>query len=236
MLQSVNELKGYAIEASDGRIGSLKDVYFDDERHTVRYLVVDTGGWLTGRQVLIPPPGVLKVEHGEKAVYLRMSRQEVENSPSIDEDRPVSRQHESEIYGYWGYPLYWTGPYLWGVGAYPALGAGAVRPPMEPVTDPSPALPDDPEGTHGDQHLRSASEVIGYHVEATDGELGHVEDFRIDDADWSLKELVIDTRNWWPGKHVRVSADALDHVSWSERKIGVRLSREAIERQPEVQT
>lgn len=237
MLQSVNVLNGYRIEATDGQLGSVKDVYFDDERHTVRYLVVDTGGWLSGRRVLIPPPGVLRIDREAGAVHLRMSRQQIEESPSIDEDQPVSRQQEASIYGYWGYPLYWTGPHLWGVGAFPHLGAGAVTPPVAPVdVEPAGATPGRGETAGGDQHLRSAREVIGYHVAATDGDLGHVEDLVIDDADWSLKEIVIDTRNWWPGKHVRVSADALEEVRWSDRSIAVRMSRQQIEARPEVET
>lgn len=236
MLQSVNELIGFDIEAADGALGSVKDVYFDDERHTVRYLIVDTGGWLTGRQVLIPPPGVARVDRDAKTVHLRMSRSEIEASPSIEEDRPVSRQQEATLYGYWGYPLYWTGPQLWGVGAFPELGAGAVRPPVAPVNPPETGEPAS-EGwpAHGDRHLRSAREVIGYGVHATDGELGHVDDFRVDDRDWSLREIVIDTRNWLPGRHVRVPADALDRVDWNERAITVRLSRQQIEARPEVE-
>lgn len=234
MLQSVNELRGYAIEAADGRIGAVKDVYFDDERHTVRYLIVDTGPWLTGRRVLIPPPGVVRVNHAEKTVRVWPTRQQIEDSPGIEEDQPVSRQQEASLYRYWGYPLYWTGPYLWGVGAFPELGAGAARPPVMPL-EPVDAPPaSDADQVRGDQHLRSAREVIGYHVEATDGSLGHVEDLMIDDADWSLREIVIDTRNWWPGKHVRVPADALGGIRWEDRTIAVRLSRHEIESRPEV--
>jgi uncharacterized protein YrrD len=225
----------------DGRIGSVKDVYFDDQQRTVRHLIVDTGGWLTGRLVLIPPPGVKSIDDAQRTVQVTMSRQQVEDSPSIDEDKPVSRQHESDVFGYYGYPFYWTGPYLWGVGAFPMLGAGAAHPPVHPV-NPAGApeemeLPpaSDQDQQQGDTHLRSADEVIGYTVGASDGELGHIVDFLIDDRDWSVRQLVVDTAKWWTGKQVPIPAESIDTISWGDRTVFVKLTREEIREQPEVE-
>jgi hypothetical protein len=185
--------------------------------------------------VLIPPPGIVRIYNVDRTVKVWMTRQQIEDSPPIDEHRPLSRQQEASLYRYWGFPLYGTAPHASGAGALPEFGAGAMHPPGA-LLDQSYAPPsDDRHPPQGDDHLRSAREVIGYHVQASDGDLGHVDDLCIDDADWSLKEIVIDTRNWWPGRHVRVPADVLDRVSQDDRTITVRLTRREIETRPEVE-
>ena len=113
MLRGANELKGYTIEASDGDIGEVVQFYFDDEKWTIRYLVADTGGWLMGRRVLISPAALGRVDSNSRRLHVNMTKERVENSPSIDTDRPVSRQHETDYYNYYGYPYYWSGPYVW---------------------------------------------------------------------------------------------------------------------------
>ena len=134
MIRSASELKGYTIRASDGDIGEVMQFYFDDEKWTIRYLVADTGGWLMGRKVLISPAALGRVDWNSRTLGVNMTKERVENSPSIDTDRPVSRQHESAYYDYYGYPYYWSGPYVWGPVAYP------VYPPLAPGVAPGAAI------------------------------------------------------------------------------------------------
>jgi len=84
-----------------------------------------------------------------------------------------------------------------------------------------------------DPHLRSTRDVSGHHIQAADGEIGHVDDFIIDDETWAIRYIVIDTRNWWPGKKILVSPKWIERVSWDEAKVFVNLSRETIKRSPE---
>ena len=120
MLRSMkNDLKGFTVGATDGDIGTVEEVYFDDTSFTVRHLVVDTGGWLSGRKVLISPMALRDIDWGGKRINATLTKAQVEKSPAIHTDRPVSRQHEIEYYGYYGYPSYWAGPYLWGAYPYP---------------------------------------------------------------------------------------------------------------------
>src|SRR5262245_39640155 len=215
MLRSVSTLKGTTIAATDGEIGSVQDVYFDDVSWTIRYLVVDTGVWLPGRQVLISPraihPGT-----SDNGVPVALTRHQVENSPSIDVDMPVNRLYEEEYSRYYGYPYYWTGPQRWGATPYPGVNpnqpSGAVRD----------AMPSD-----GDPHLRSARDVMDYYIEATDGDIGHVEDFLVDDQAWAIRYLVVDTRNWWPGKKVVISPEWIKRVSWRDSRVYVDMTRDA---------
>lgn len=220
MLNKAKTLKGYKLDSLDGEFGAVEQFYFDDRHWTIRYLVANTGGWLTGRQVLISPYALVAAIKAEQHIAVDLSKKQIEDSPSLNTDKPVSRQFEESYSGYYGYPMYWGGPLMWG--AYPYL-----------VRDPNQwNKPTDTEKSC-DAHLRSTDSVTGHSIQATDGEIGHVEDFIIDDETWAIRYLVVDTRNWWPGKKVLVSPLWIERVSWDDSKVFVNLSREAIKQSPE---
>src|ERR1019366_3718260 len=201
---------------------------FDDESWAIRYLVVNTRGWLSGRLVLVSPIALRQAEWESKRLDVGLTKKQIENSPQIDTHKPVSRQHEALYMGYYGYPYYWGGPYLWGGASYPA--GLTVR--KDGVTQ-AEALQARAGKESADSHLRSTNEVKGYHIEAADAEIGHVEDFIIDDETWAIRYLEVDTRNWWPGKKVLVSPKWIERVSWDESKVFVNLLREHIKQSPE---
>ena len=234
MQRSFNHIRGYAIQASDGEIGSLRDFYFDDQSTMIRYFVVDTGTWLPGRRVLLAPAAVGGIDADRSALVTGLTRQQVEDSPPVETEKPVSRQQELELHTYYGWQPYWTVPPL----------AGSLAPYWGPAM-PGTAYPRPGEARvaekvaareHSDPHLRSAREVEGYHVAATDGEIGHVEDFLIDDRDWAIHLLGIDTRNWLPGRKVVISPAWLHGIDWSRERIHVDLTRQQIKDSPEYDT
>ncbi len=220
MLNNVTTLEGYTLHSLDGDIGRVKEFYFDDRHWTIRYLVADTGNWLPGRQVLISPHAMGSVMSQKHSIAVDLTKKQIEESPSLDRDMPVSRQFEGSYYGYYGYPIYWGGPYVWG--AYPYIvhgreeGRGLV-----------------PGAKTWDSHLRSTLAVSTYNIHAIDGSIGHVSDFVIDDETWAIRYLIVDTRNWWPGKKVLVAARWIERVSWDESKVFINLSRAAIKQAPE---
>jgi hypothetical protein len=219
MLHGVQDLQGNTLMATDGAIGTPKDVYFDDETWIVRYLVADTGGWLTGRRVLIAVValGTGAWHAGELAVAL--TRDQIRHSPDIDTDKPISRQHEAAYHRYYGYPYYWGGM---GMGMYPLA---------MPVPD-APA-PEAEGREKDDMHLRSMREVTGYAIHARDGALGHVADFLVDDADWAIRWAVVSTGNWLRGgRQVLVSPGWITAVRWERREVAVDLDRATIEHGP----
>jgi uncharacterized protein YrrD len=220
MLNNTKKLMGHKLDSLDGEIGKVKDFYFDDQHWTIRYLVADTGGWLTGRQVLISPYALVAVVGEDQHIAVDLTRKQIEDSPSLNTDKPVSRQFEQVYYGHYGWPVYWGGPYSWG--NYSHLERDrekwAESIPHEKAWDP---------------HLRSTSGVSGHHIQALDGEVGHVEDFIIEDETWAIRYLVVNTHNWWPGKKVLVSPQWIESVSWNEKKVFINLSRDAIKRSPE---
>lgn len=120
MLRSIDDLQGFAITATDGAIGEVNEFYLDDESWAIRYLVVSTGTWLASRYVLISPLAIKQVDRTTNQIYVNLTMKQVERSPDIDTRKPVSRQHETAYFDYYGYPYYWGGPYLWGAAAFPA--------------------------------------------------------------------------------------------------------------------
>lgn len=221
MLRSLKDLDRYDVSATDGDVGEVLNFLIDDEHWIVRYLVVQTGG---GRRVLISPISFREVDWTTRRFHLALTSHKVNNSPSVDMDEPVSRQREREYYLYYGYSQYWGSLGLWGIGGYPGLLATESRsdPPGEETDE-----------TSGDVHLRSVDEVRGYHVQGSDGAIGHVEDFIVDDETWEVRYLVVDTSNWWFGKKVLVAPQWADRVSWSEKNVHVDMSRKAIQGGPE---
>ena len=225
MLKNANHLKGLVIQARDGEIGTVDQLYFDDESWAIRYLTVKTGGWLEDREVLISPFSVTNVDWPAKRVDVALTKKQVKDSPSIDTQRPVSRQYETEYLGYYGYPNYWNGSYLWGQDASPAM---TTR-----IDSPREVLAERIRRASMDSHLRSTAAVSGYHIEAMDGEIGHVAGFFMDDETWAIRYVEVATQNWWPGKKVLVSPDWINEVSWTASKVYVSLSRETIKTSPE---
>jgi hypothetical protein len=211
---------GYKLDSLNGEIGKVKEFYFDDRHWTIRYLVADTANWLTGRLVLISPYALVSVSKELHHIEVNLTKKQIEDSPSLNSDQPVSRQFEESYYGYYAWPMYWDGPYMWG--AYPFI----VRDSEKPRESNQGAKAWDP-------HLRSTHAVRGYHIKVTDGEIGHVDDFIIDDETWAIRYLIIDTQNWWPGEKVLVSPQWIERVSWTESKVFVNLSLEDIKQSPE---
>jgi sporulation protein YlmC with PRC-barrel domain len=222
MLRSIRELKGYKLDARDGEIGHCKDFLFDDQEWTVRYMVADTGKWISDRKVLISPISLGDPDWGSERFPVNLRKEQVENAPPLSADEPVSRQHEVTMFGYYGYPHYWIGSALWGPEATPA----------ELIARVEDANRAPQRRAKGDPHLRSVNEVTGYHIATSDGEIGHVEDFILDDKTWSLRYMVVDTRNWLPGRKVLVSPFWVEDLDWGEEKAVVGLAREQIRNGP----
>ncbi len=220
MLISIKALKDYTLDSLDGEIGKVREFYFDDRYWTIRYLVADTGDWLTERQVLISPYALVSANKGAQNITVKLTKEQIEGGPSLNSDMPVSRQFEAAYFGYYQWPNYWDGPHMWGAnpGMMRVDGADKAEIPGDKDWDP---------------HLRSTREVSGYHIHAEDGEIGHVEDFIVDDETWAIRYLVINTNNWWLGKKVLISPHWLESVNWAKSEVFVNLSREVIRQAPE---
>jgi hypothetical protein len=226
MLRSIKQLYGDKLGATDGDIGHVKDFYFDDQNWAIRYLVVDTGSWLPGRQVLLSPHSLGSIDRAGKILRVNLSRKQIEDSPSIDSHKPVSRQYEEEYYRYFGWPYYWQGDGLWGVSGFPILELPPKPLPSDLVNGISPA------SEPADAHLRSTQAVSGYHLQASNGMMGHICDFMMDTQSWAIRQLVIKIGHRFSGKEVLIQTRNVDHISYEESKVFATLTVEAVEQSP----
>ncbi len=214
-LQGTKELYGDKLAALDGDIGHVKDFYFDDENWVIRYLVADTGSWLTGRLVLLSPHAFGKLDQHGKTLHVKLRKQQIEDSPSIDAHKPVSRQYETEYYGYYGWPTYWEGDAMWGLGGYPA-----ALPPTKGEIEVRRQY-----RHRAEKHLRSSQAITGYQIEATDGTIGHVTGFMVDDRSWEIRDLVVEAGHWYAGQRILISPSRVKRISYEESKVYVDLSK-----------
>ena len=228
MLRSIRSFKNLIIRATDGEIGNVEDLLFDDDKWTVRYLVVNTGSWLSGRKVLVSPISIQGVDASENVIQVSLTQDQVRQSPEIDTDKPVSRQIEVQFSDHYRWPSYWGGPGIWGLGGYPSAMLGR---PYLLTGLPEQSPPESIE--KGDPHLRSARVVQGYRIQATDKIFGHIEDFVLDEHSWTIRYLVIDTINFWPSKSVIISPDWVNSISWDKKILSVNLSEESIKNSAE---
>lgn len=216
MLHEAKDIERLKIVAKDGELGYAYDFYFDDLNWKTRYLVIDTGKWLTGRRVLISPHSIEKPDYENKQLYVNLDKEQIVDSPHISKDEPISQQHQQVLADYYGWPVYWS--------VDPSLNAmGAMELSKE-------------EKTEGDPHLRSIREVRNYNIEAVDGNIGYVENFIIDDKNWDIKYLILDTRKWmhWlpGGEYILITPELIDKIVWSESNVYIKADKKSIENAP----
>lgn len=221
MLHGIIKLNNLRLLAIDGEIGRCKDFLFDDRPWVVRYMVADTGTWLPGRKVLILPASLGKPDWSANLLSVQLLKKQIENAPGLGSDAPVSRQYEVAYHSFYGMPYYWSEP----------EAPAEIVDPAPLITEGKPAIKATP-GT-AKAHLRSAEEVIGYSIQATDGELGHVEDFILDDETWYIRYLVVATRNWPPNKKFMVTPAQLGEVDWTQGTVSVHMTKEQLQKCPE---
>jgi len=218
MLQKIRKFYGAKLGATDGDIGHIKDFYFDDKSWVIRYLIADTGSWLTGRQVLLSPHSFGSWDEDARLLQVKLKKKQIENSPSTDAFRPVSRQYEMGFYRYYGWPTYWEGTDIWGFGGMPL----AVPPPPA-------AVPPKTQYRHRDEkHLRSTRAVAGHAIQAADGEMGHVSGFVVDDKQWLIHDLVVEAGHWYAGKEILIPVGKVENINYEEFVVSVSLTRDDI--------
>jgi hypothetical protein len=206
---------GFAVEASDGFAGRITDLLFDDKTWLVRWFVVEIATWQIFRRILLHPSALGSPDNLNRAFSVQMTKAQVRACPSIQTDEPVSQQMEADLAEDYAF----SPP--WGLGFY---ASGPIGGSAEGWLDNNGVMTHAATGT-ADPHLRSINAVRGYHIQALDGEVGHLKDFLIDDETWQIDCALIDTKNWWRGKDVLLPATAMTQISWSGKYISVDQTR-----------
>jgi len=229
MLHLAHKIAGAAVKGTDGDIGTLDDFYFEEDRWTVRYLLVDTGKWFSGKRVLISPMSV-RDGWGKAGVRLGLTKDQVWNSPEFKEDQTLSVAGETQLLAYYGYPDYWGAASIWGNYDNPLALVEGV--PQETMHAPPPNDGIDPEA----RHLRSIKKSTGYHLHARNGEIGHVDDFLIGQDSWRIRYLLVDTSNWIGGRSVILSPETVEGIDKERGQLYVAADREDIKGAPSLDT
>ncbi len=219
MLSKAKALSGYKLETPGGEVGIVRDFFFEVEKWAIRYLVVDTGTWLSSRQTLISPHAIIGVNEAHRRIDLNLTKKQIEDSPPLEKNQPISPLFQVNHHAYFGWPAFWGGPGTYGV--YPFM-----IPQGDTTGEPEPSEERDP-------HLQSIADVRGHSVQADDGDIGHVEDVVIDEETWMVRYFVVDTRNWLPGRKVLISPSWIDRISWDESKIFVKVTKDQVMGSPE---
>jgi sirohydrochlorin ferrochelatase len=231
MLRSVHELTNYVLSALDGEIGRCKDFLFDSERWALRYLIADTGKWIPRRKVLVSPVSLGHANHAERRLHVHLTRAEIEAAPPLGDGEPITRSHEVAFARHYGFPFYWAGASLWGFAATPY----ELRQP-EDSRAPEPSgrafPPRSSDDLERDSNIYSVGEVLGFRVAATDGDLGGISDFIVDDDTWALDYVVVDTHPFWPGRRVLLAPSWIRSLDWHTKRAAVDLTRKQVEGSP----
>jgi uncharacterized protein YrrD len=218
MLTKTTLLYGIKLNGSDGDLGTIEDFYFDDKSWTIRYIIAETGNWLNERQVLISPNSILRLDLDDNILIVNLTQKQIEESPPISRHRPVSRQFEEQYHHYYGWPYYWTGDSILGLGGYP-MDNGNPRASQEEIEE---------NRLRDDTHLGNTFAVSGYAIVASDGTIGHVTDFLVDDKTWAIQDLVVEAGHWYSGKEILISPNKIKCINYNESEIHVYLTKEDI--------
>jgi uncharacterized protein YrrD len=222
MLHLARKIRGAPVLATDGEIGAVEDFYFQEDGWTVRYVLVDTGRWFSGKRVLLSPMSVAGT-WSRAGLRVTLTRDQVWNSPQVDTST-LSPEQEEDVRKYYGYPIYWGAGGVWG--SFENPGALIAAPTMPPPRPEGPVVRVEAE------HLRSVNASSGYHLHATDGEIGHVDDFVIGEETWRIRYLLVDTSNWIGGKWVIVRTDVIEGVDRQRALLRVNAKRDEVKNSP----
>jgi len=226
MKRSIKNIIGFTMGATNGEIGKVKELYFDDETWTIRYLIVDTGTFLSGRLVLISPEAVLTPDWENRIFPVNLTKEQIASSPDINTDIPVSRQEEIRLYQHYPWAAYWGSEHD-GVDTIENRGINVFLSQSEAATERQKE-----EEEVNDKHLRSTAKVMGYSIHATDGKIGDVEDFILDDSTWKIEFMVIDTGHWFPGKKVVIAPQRIMTVDWKTSTVYINATVAHVKNSP----
>lgn len=207
MFRSLDELRGYILNAEDGEIGRCKDFLFDERVWIVRYMVASTSRWLGGRKVIISPIALGTPDWTDKRFPVQLTCHQIESSPPLDDHEPISREYERGLFEHYGWHIYWE--------QMRSPSGEPLEPRLQTYTP-----------------LRSIKEVNGYTVETMDGSAGHACDFIADDTDWTIRYLVVDTRSWLPGGKVLLASGWIQRIDWADRRLVVDLTLDQVKSAP----
>jgi PRC-barrel domain len=217
MHHCLRDMIGRKILATDDVLGKVDDFYFDDSTWTARYVIVETGNWLSNRKVLISLAAFLVQSWNSDVFIVNLTCAQVRDSPDIDTKKPVYRQIEEKLHDYYQWSPYW---------GYGYSGTFGIT--LNSLLDNYP--PDTVSMTAHDneEHLRSICLVTGYSIHATDGIIGRIDNFLVDKNNWNIHLLVVETGDWMQNKKILVATSLISNINWADSSVNVNCSLESL--------
>jgi hypothetical protein len=222
-MKTLEHLRKCKLQATDGEFGRVRDILIEQKTWTARWLVADTGDWLLGRKVLISPLSLGEPDMEKNVLPVKMTQDEIESSPPLDEDAPVSRSYEQSYFSHYQWPAYWYGGMLWGQMNHPTSLNMSPDAEQDNTFDPPSSVEED------ENPLRSGHELTKYQLVSGEDKLGVVEDLLLNDQDWSVKYIQFDTRKWFHGLTLHVSPEKIHDISWADHCLYTDVSSEELE-------
>ena len=213
MLRNLKSVMRHVLVTTDGKLDGCRDFLFDDRDWVVRYVVADTRRWRPGRKVLLSPMVLGRPDWESRHIPVMLSKAEIETSPDLAEDAPVSKAYETRWHEHYGFAPYWGAS---------RIGSSAARHIVENEVD-----------AEHEEHLCSVAEVGDYHVLARDGRAGRVVDFIVDDETWAIRWLAVGTRRWPSRRDVLIEPRSVTAIRWADRDVFVDLTKRALAECPE---
>ncbi len=225
MRRTVKRLEGSTVLSINGEdLGEVKDFYFDDRSWIIRYLVVDTGPWLSQKLILISPHAIVSFGLNGFNIVTNLTKDQIENCPSADSEKPISKEFEEKYANYFGWPVYVTGTGI------PVWYDSTDKMSMPSPDIESSAIAEEDAPRHN--HLRSFNEVRSYHISSADDEFGHIEDMVLEDEGFRIDALIVDTVNFWPSNSVLITPELIKNISWSSQVFETSLSKDEVASAP----
>jgi len=194
-------LYGTSVDASDGRLGNIIDFLFDDQRWHVGHLVLNAGRWLRRRRVTLPYDTIVMKDWSDRHVFIEgLTRQQIRISPATETRVPISLHESLAEVTIMDWDTYLVNT----------------------------TFTDHPWQISDDPHIHNTRDVVGYHVQGSDGPIGYVSDFVINDESWSVSDLVVNMRNWLPGRQILIPTAHIEEVRGANRSMRISLSRKSI--------
>jgi hypothetical protein len=242
MLRSLKELESYEIGASEGSIGCVKAFYFDDIDWIIRYLYLDAGTWLSSQRVLLSPESIRREILEQKGLLVTGAGEPGGKISDLDADESNRQREEMPYLGYYGYRYHWTGKGLRGESDYPGMlikgvGYGDSGGEYRPAQDAHDGQVSDDAGfKRGDPRLQNARRIVGYRVQASDGDLGRVQELLIDDKTWAIRFMVVEAGDWWRGHRLLIAPHWIHAADWVDECISLDLTQTIAKAAPRLET
>jgi uncharacterized protein YrrD len=218
MLRRASDIVGCEIISSDGAIGKVYDIVFGED-WVFQYLVIDIGGWFGGRRLALAFDVVEAIDEDQRSIHVPLSKNDIENCPNVASRNTAAEEAEALLGKIW----------MWTPNSVAHLPEEIRRVLDSEATVAEKQVAEE----HVQSRLRSFRETDGYHIAASDGDIGHLQDLLVDGDTWRIQYLAVNAGNWFFQRNVVIPVQSLESIHWADRRVHLSLLRDEVKHSPE---